>query len=251
MTDIYYDNLAAYYKFIYADWESSVQRQAQILDSVIREFVGESAITVLDAACGIGTQSIGLAKLGYSVTGSDLSPVEVERAHKEAATYGVPNNFYTVDMRTVWDFYQKQFDVVIACDNSIPHLLTEEEILKAFHQFYKCTKSGGVCILSVRDYSKISRGGKRKQIFPRQIHQIPEGMIILVDVWDFDDDIYEITTYIVEDIGRADAQTKIIRGGKYYCVEIPTLERLLLETGFQDVRVLPNRFFQPLIIAVK
>ena len=42
MTDNYYNGLAPYYKYIYPNWEASVQRQAEALDSVIREFVGDT-----------------------------------------------------------------------------------------------------------------------------------------------------------------------------------------------------------------
>jgi glycine/sarcosine N-methyltransferase len=66
MSEVFYDRLAPYYKYFYLDWDASVQRQAQALDSVIQETIGTTAKTVLDVACGIGTQSIGLAKLGYN-----------------------------------------------------------------------------------------------------------------------------------------------------------------------------------------
>jgi SAM-dependent methyltransferase len=39
---------------------------------------------ILDAACGIGTQSLALAALGYSVEGSDISSAEVARAFFKA-----------------------------------------------------------------------------------------------------------------------------------------------------------------------
>ncbi|HEY5671597.1 MAG TPA: methyltransferase domain-containing protein [Anaerolineales bacterium] len=93
MTEDYYNNLAPYYKLIYPNWDASVQRQAGALDSVIQEFVGETANTVLDVACGIGTQSIGLAKLGYHVAASDLSSTEVEQARKEALRHNVEIEF--------------------------------------------------------------------------------------------------------------------------------------------------------------
>ena len=79
----FYDNLAPFYHMIYPDWEASIGRQAAAIDSVVREFHPQAA-TVYDAACGIGTQALGLAALGYKVTASDVSPVSVERARVEA-----------------------------------------------------------------------------------------------------------------------------------------------------------------------
>ncbi len=251
MTDNYYDGLAPYYKYIYPNWDASVQRQAQALDGVIREFLGEQSKTVLDVACGIGTQSIGLAALGYKVTSSDLSAGEVEQARKEAFSHGVQIEFRVADMRQVWETYQRQFDVVIACDNSIPHLLGDDEILIAFKQFYQCTKPGGGCIISVRDYAQLERKENQKQIHPRLVHPTDGGQIVMFDVWDFDGAYYEITTYIVDDTGGRVAKTQVLRGGKYYCVEISTLERLFLEAGYREVTTLRDRFFQPLLVAKK
>lgn len=250
MTESYYNALAPYYKYIYPNWDASTQRQADMLDSVIREFVGEKPKTVLDVACGIGTQSIGLAKLGYQVTSSDLSSGEIDQAQQEALKYGVQIKFQVADMRQVWEVYQREFDIVIACDNSVPHLLGNDEILSAFRQFHKCVKSGGCCMISVRDYALLEN--REKQImYPRLVHQTDNGQVVLFDVWDFDGAYYEITTYIVEDVGKPVAQTQVLRGGKYYCVEISTLEKLFKEAGFREVITLRDRFFQPLLIAKK
>ncbi len=252
MTKSYYDALTPYYKLIYPNWDVSVKRQAGELDRVIREFAGERAITILDAACGIGTQSIGLADLGYQVTASDISGREIEYAKEEAARYGLRIQFQEADMLQAWEIQQKQFDVVIACDNAIPHLLSVEEIHQAFTQFYQCTKLGGACIISVRDYAQLARKAHQKQLIPRLVHPIKDGQIVMFDVWHYyDDNHYEITTYLVEDNGSANVKTEAIRGGKYYCVEISVLERLMIETGFQQVSVLRDRFFQPLLVANK
>ncbi|KAF0106035.1 MAG: methyltransferase family protein [Chloroflexi bacterium] len=250
MTKKFYNDLAPYYKLLYQDWDASVVRQADALDRVIKVFVDTTSKTILDVACGIGTQSIGLARLGYQVCGSDLSPVAIEQAQKEALRYGVEVEFRVADMRQVWEFYQKLFDVVIACDNSVPHLLSDDEILLSFKQFYQCIKPGGGCIISVRDYAQIERNDSQK-MYPRTVHQTEDGQLVMFDVWNFDGDQYEITTYIVEDKGGSDAKTKIIHGGKYYCVEIPTLERLFIEAGFRQVATLKDKFFQPLLVAIK
>ena len=251
MTETYYNGLAPYYKYIYPDWDKSIWRQAIALDGVIKEYVGEPASAVLDVACGIGTQSIGLAEMGYKVTASDLSSTEVEHAQQEAFSHGVQIEFQVVDMRQVWDTYQRQFDVVIACDNSVPHLLNDDEILGAFRQFYQCTRPGGACIITVRDYAQLERKDRHKQMYPRLVHQTERGQIVMFDVWDFDGDTYEITTYLVEDLGEPAARAQVFRGGKYYCVTISTLEELFGEAGFREVTTLRERFFQPLLIAMK
>jgi SAM-dependent methyltransferase len=250
MIDDYYNQLAPYYKLMHHDWNASVDRQATILDGVIREFFGPNVHNILDAACGIGTQSIGLAQLGYQVTASDISPNEIAQAQAEAARRGLQIAFGIADMRQLTQSYSQPFDVVIACDNAVPHLLSDAEIGQAFEQFYQCTTPDGGCILSVRDYASMERGGK--QLYPRHVHETGKGCVILFDLWEFDgEDFYDFTTYIVEDRGKAAVTTQVIRGGRYYCVRLPTLEKLLKEAGFQQVAILRDRYFQPLLVGTK
>jgi SAM-dependent methyltransferase len=247
--EAFYDDLAPYYKWLYTDWDASVIRQASILDAVIREVCSIQPQRILDAACGIGTQALGLAKFGYRLTASDISAAAIECARREAQRQGLVIDFCVADMRQLWTVHQSQFDVVIACDNAIPHLLSTADILLAFEQFYLCTVSGGACIISVRDYAAMERGGR--QLYPRHIHETAEGRVVLFDIWEYEGDTYDLTMYITEDVGQAVAQTHVIRGGRYYCVTTETLERLFRQVGFIEVRTLKERFFQPLIVAQK
>jgi len=73
----FYNRLAPFYHLIYPDWYASIDRQASTLDAIIRERLPHP-ITILDIACGIGTQALGLAALGYDVTASDLSSASVD-----------------------------------------------------------------------------------------------------------------------------------------------------------------------------
>ncbi len=249
MLESYYNRLTPYYKYIYADWEASLQRQAGILDGVIREYFGDKMERVLDAACGIGTQSIGLAQLGYRVTASDISPVELEHARREADQRNLKVAFEVADMRTLPAKYQEKFDLVIACDNAIPHLLRDDEILQAFREFYRCTTPEGGCLITVRDYENIERHGQR--LNPRTVHETEHGKLFMFDLWEFDGDLYDFTTYAVLDKGGETVETSVIRGGRYYCVTIPKLEKLMGQAGFQKVVILRERFFQPLMLGMK
>jgi SAM-dependent methyltransferase len=249
MIEGFYNQLSPYYKYLFRDWNASVERQAAILDEVIREYFGWNVHAILDAACGIGTQTLGLAQKGYQLTASDLSESEIERARSEAARRNLRVDFFIADMRTLQQTIQKKFDLVIACDNAVPHLLSDEEILQAFRQFYLITTDVGGCMISVRDYDVMERGSR--QLYPRTVHDVPQGKVVVFDCWEFEGDFYTITMYIVEDTGGANAITHVIRGGRYYCVSIPTLERLMVETGFKRVVTIRERYFQPLILGLK
>src|SRR6185503_16879543 len=161
----FYDEIAPFYHLIFGEWESGIARQATALDSIIREFWGAGITTIVDLACGIGTQTIGLAQLGYEITASDLSPSAIERARREIAARSLVVGLSVADMREASAHHQKQFDLVIACDNAVPHLLTDEELLIAFQEFYKCTRPGGGCLISVRDYEKEERSGVQVKPF--------------------------------------------------------------------------------------
>ncbi len=69
----FYDELTPLYHVIYQDWDKSIQKQARNLDALIQKHFGTNNFSILDVSCGIGTQSLGLAKLGYQVTASDIS----------------------------------------------------------------------------------------------------------------------------------------------------------------------------------
>lgn len=249
MTNAYYDVLAPYYKYIYEDWDSSTVHQAKIIDSVIKEFFGADVREILDVACGIGTQSIGLAQIGYNIKASDISPIEIEHARVEAAKRDLVIEFDVGDMRDISSRYQQKFDLIIAFDNAIPHLLSESEILLTLKQFYDGTTPDGGCMISVRDYANMDLGGTK--FYPRKVHIINGTTTIIFDLWQFDGAYYDITTYIVEDNLESPVKTVISRGGRYYCVTIATLEKLFQQAGFNRVEILRDKYFQPLLVGIK
>jgi SAM-dependent methyltransferase len=249
MIESFYDQLSPYYPYLFQDWNASVEHQATILDGVIREYFSDKVDSILDAACGIGTQTIGLAQKGYRLTASDISEGEIEKARWEAAQRNLDVDFHVADMRALQQTFQTKFDLVIACDNAVPHLLSEDDLLQAFQQFYTVTADRGGCLISVRDYDAMERGGRK--LYPRTIHDTPYGRIVIFDCWDFDGDYYDITMYIVEDTGGATAKTSVIRGGRYYCVPIPLLEKLMRDAGFKRVITLKESYYQPILLGLK
>jgi len=243
----FYDRLSPFYHLVYPDWARSIEHQAHVLDAIIRAHWGAGVSSVLDVACGIGTQALGLACLGYQVTASDLSPAAIRRARAEAEQRGLSIAFSVADMREATAHHRRTFDVVIACDNALPHLLSDEEILAAFRQFHHCTRPGGGCVISVRDYEQVQRKSQVKLYDLREENGV---RYLLLQAWRFDGEIYDLDLYIVEDAGGTDCTTHVMRT-RYYAVHTATLIDLMRRAGYVDVQRLDEVFFQPVLIGTR
>ena len=148
----FYDRLTPDYHLVYEDWHAAIELQGAALDRLIRG-LHTNPVDVLDCSCGIGTQAIGLARLGYRVQGTDISERSLERARTEATRLGVDVSFAVCDFRDLRPV-KGTFDVVISCDNAIPHLLTDDDLSKAFQAMRSILRPDGVLLISVRDYDK-------------------------------------------------------------------------------------------------
>lgn len=240
-----YDSLAPFYHLIFESWDASIARQAAALDSIIRTYGLPGASTVLDVACGIGTQVLGLAALGYDVTASDLSLGAVDRARAEAAQRRLAIDFSVADMRAAYEHHARTFDVVLCADNSLPHLLTDRDILQAFEQFLACTRPGGLCIVSVRDYAALEHGGV--QLRPYGVRTEGGTRFLLFQVWEWHGSLYDMHFYVVRDPGAGDCEAHVMRA-TYYAVSIPELLTMMASAGFERVQRLDGVFYQPVVI---
>ena len=148
----FYDELALEYHLVYQDWNMAVEHQGAALDRLIRSRLPD-ARSVLDCSCGIGTQSIGLAGNGYEVHGTDISERALDRARAEATRRGLNIAFTECDVRDL-EGLSGAYDIVISCDNALPHLLTDADVAKAFRAMRSRLRPGGLLVVTVRDYDK-------------------------------------------------------------------------------------------------
>jgi len=245
----FYDHLSSLYHLIYQDWELSIDRQGKQLSHLIRERWGWDAKSILDVSCGIGTQCLGLAAQGFAVTGSDLSCSSIKRAKQEAKSRGLEIAFSNCDMRHIGVHHSCDFDVVLSADNSIPHLLSDEEILLVLKSMYSRIRPGGGCIITLRDYDQIERG--QQVIQPYGIRQTGDTRYLIWQVWDFDGDQYDLSMYFVEDdLRTSKAKTHVMRS-RYYAVSPKSVLALMQEAGFIHVERLDGVFFQPVLVGTR
>jgi len=184
----FYKKLTPFYHLLYPNWEQSISKQAVQLEEIFTNNIDGDVTTILDVSCGIGTQSLGLAMKGYSVSASDLSSHEVRRAIKKAEKRKLDINFSVANMKSAYEHHQKQFDIVLSLDNAVPHLLNDDDILKAFKEFFLCTKQGGSCLISVRDYA--NEDLTKTQVKTYGLRNDGEKKYLLFQTWEFHNNIY-------------------------------------------------------------
>lgn len=248
MTNDFYDPMAPFYHLIHGDWEASIKRQSEALDKIAADHWGQGPKSILDVTCGIGTQALGLAALGHKVTASDLSGAAVERARAEAAARGLDVDFAVADMTRVHETHQNAFDIVLSADNAVTHLLSDELILGALKSFFAAAKPGGGCMVSMRDYDAVEKGGVQLKPFGVREHEGVRWSVY--QVWDWRDDgsgVYDFGMYFTADDGGAELKTHVMRSS-FYAISPVRMMSLFEEAGFTDIVRVDNVFFQPVIV---
>ena len=249
ITQDFYNNLASHYDKLFQDWQSTIREQAVILNRIFNDNGFDTTAHVLDCACGIGTQSIGLASLGYLVSASDISAGEISEAKGRAKKNGVDIRFELADFRALADTYSEQFDIVIAMDNALPHMLSSKDLEAAIKSITGQTKPNGIIVASIRDYDDLL--AVKPSYSPSYIHKTEKGQRVSFQTWVWEKDNYHLVQYIIEDedslqISKFECEYRAVRREE--------LTTLFLANGCREVHwKMPEEtgFYQPIIVARK
>jgi SAM-dependent methyltransferase len=244
----FYDPLAEVYHLIFEDWDASMALQAKVVDGLLRTELADRTLRVLDCACGIGTQAIGLAQCGHRVTGSDASAAAVERARREAELRGLEIRFFISDMTELKELAEAEFDAVVAFDNALPHL-ERDELKSAARTMRAKLRDGGLLLASIRDYDRLI--AERPAVQGPAFHGVEGARRIVHQIWEWmERERYRVHLYItVQDGGQWRAHHF---AGEYRAMLRSEVTLALQEAGFEDVRwLMPEQsgLYIPLVMA--
>ncbi len=249
ITQTFYNNLASHYDKLFLDWQSTTHEQATILNKIFKNSGFDNTAHVLDCACGIGTQAIGLACLGYNVTASDISDGEIAEAKTRASKANVNIHFENADFCALSKTFAEQFDIIIAMDNALPHMLTGNDLASAIKSIVNQIKDGGMFVASIRDYDALLID--KPPYSPPYIHKTNKGQRVSFQTWVWNDENYKLTQYIVDD-------EDTLQVSKFECEYRATkrdeMTKLLLAYGCNKVEWLfsdETGFYQPIVVARK
>ena len=139
-----YEGLAPIYDFVmrhvdYVSWAIHV-------DSLLRKF-GNGPGTLVDLACGTGNVTLQFSKLGYEVSGVDVSAAMVAVARGKAASIESPVTFSTGDLRRLDGF--GPFDAATCLYDSFNYLMTAEDVGAALESVAGILKRDGVFVFDI------------------------------------------------------------------------------------------------------
>ncbi len=231
--DTFYDALAPLFN-VMTDWNARLGAEGPFLAAILAE-VG--AKRVLDAACGNGGHALWLAGQGLAVVGADASPGMIALARQGAAAAGLDVPFVVAgldDLQPANLYPATGFDAVLCLGNSLPHLLSQDDLVAGLRGMAGVLRPGGVLVLQNLNYDL--RWQRQPRWFAAQGGEL-DGQEVLV--WRFAD--YDVPA------GRIAFHIALFRrSGREWAVEVHTtpqrplfwadLEAALAAAGFDAVR---------------
>lgn len=111
---------------------------------------------VLDVGCGTGNHALRLAKLGYEVTGVDVSAEMIAQAKRKDRRGKV--TFLVGDMKRIDKVVpaNARFDAAICLGNAFQHLTTDRYVCAFLNRLSKMLRTGSLFVFSARNVRKIS-----------------------------------------------------------------------------------------------
>jgi ubiquinone/menaquinone biosynthesis C-methylase UbiE len=246
--EAFYDDLAESYHLIFENWDRSIASQAAIIGPIVEHYTGKVSAYVLDCACGIGTQTIGLAQRGHILVGSDLSKSAVARARTETQVRGIEVTFHVADMRKLSIIPETGFDAVLIADNALPHLLSQPDLEHAAVELAAKLKDSGILLATLRDYDHLlsTRPTMQEPAFYEQ-----DGKSRFVhQVWQWHGEQYAIHVYLTLETESGWSVKHFV--SMYRALRRSDLNQALQAAGFTNIRWLEpgdTSFYQPIVIA--
>jgi glycine/sarcosine N-methyltransferase len=190
-----YDTFSQDYDY-FVNWKNRLEMEIPFLTEQIQKFIPKPVhdIRILDAAAGTGMHAIALAKLGYSVTGVDISTGMVDAARRNAseaeehvhfavAGFGKTATTLMAEKDGVDLTGKIPFDVVLCLGNSLPHVESNRELVEALRDFFACLSADGLLILQSRNFDAVIAGQERWM--EPQSYKNSKGEWIFLRFYDF------------------------------------------------------------------
>ncbi|HEY5696807.1 MAG TPA: class I SAM-dependent methyltransferase, partial [Acidimicrobiales bacterium] len=148
--DDQYADLAAEYHWLYDPLSLRVGTRTPGVQATIARLA--DGARVLDAACGIGVDTLSLHRRGFRVTATDASASMVDECRRRLAAEDAPVPVLACHWTDLPDRFGPVFDAVLCTGNSLAHAPSAIARREALAAFAEVLLPGGILILDSQDW---------------------------------------------------------------------------------------------------
>lgn len=189
--ELFVENADLYLPFL-EQAKDRAHQEVEALPALFTEYGVPSGGRVLDLACGIGRHSVLLSKLGYDVTGVDISPLFIEKAREYAVSENSDARFVLGDALDVAELLaeEKPFDACVNMLTSHSYYGREGD-LRMFSGVAESSAEGALLVVMTinRDFLVrhfASEGGQTAgSITIRETRRLDLETSWMMNTWDF------------------------------------------------------------------
>ena len=151
----------------FVNWPARLTGEMPFLEAQIRsvQTSNHQELRVLDTACGTGMHAIALNHKGFRLAGADLSAKMIEKAHQNAKEDDTVVDFRVAGFGELASTFQASplfpFHVLLCLGNSLPHALTQAQLLETLRDFKACLQPGGLLLIQNRNFDAILANQQR------------------------------------------------------------------------------------------
>ncbi len=221
-----YSSLAQLYDSF--SFDRPADEWAGYIDSLLEKSGIQKGFQVLDAACGTGSITQELYKLGYKMTALDLSQemLEIAAGRFHQSGYKIP--IINQDIKQI--DIPKKSDAVVCINDAVNYLISDEDVSMSFKSISNALKQGGIFLFDISAAYKLMTMDD-KTFFEEN----DEGLYI----WnsDFDKTSSTLTmdlslySHLEDDLYEKTLETHVQKAH-----EVSFLENALWKAGFTDIK---------------
>jgi glycine/sarcosine N-methyltransferase len=212
---------------------------AAFLEDVLQ---GHRSGRILDAAAGIGSDSLWLIRQKIDVTANEIEAYFAVALREKFAAVGIEEpQLVRVDWRTLTDIYRGEwFEVVLVLGNSLCLVRNTDDRMRCLREFRDILKPGGILVVDERNWNYILRDRDDILSDPIQKFRYPRVIYTGTEVRSYpvaiSKDAVVLEFFEAPHTRRnPTGRPKVIGKIETYPIVEPSLSEMLADAAFRDV----------------
>lgn len=209
----------------------SDHKQIQLKNFYHKVFHSLKIKTIHDCSIGAGGTTLPLKKIGYEVSGSDLSENLLKKAKENFSQAGYDIPLFVSDFRDIKDTLKEKYDCILSTGNSLPHI-KNDEISNFVKDIYHKINDGGYLYIDMRNWDKVL---DEKPIFQARhpLVMTAQEHTSLYQIWNWHDDGSVNFIFVnAKDRDGKHVESSLLHAPTYYPLKFSEYCKMLESSGF-------------------